>query len=350
VTSFLKKRFLVEPTNSGLYCSLGGFYIDPHRSVDKAVITHGHTDHARPNMKSYLTSRVGSRIVKERVGKKSKVEDLPYGQKLKIKDVIVSFHPSGHILGSSQVRIEHKGYVSVVTGDYKISKDNSCDSFELVKCHEFISESTFAKPFYRWPNPKEVFSKINSWWLNNTQKDVTSVIFAYALGKSQRVLCGLDSSIGAIGVHASVEKFNNYYREAGRPIPNTIKASINNKHMLVGNGIIIAPPSVRRSNWLNQFAPLSLSFASGWMLDKGNVGRKKVDKGFVLSDHADWSEILRTINYSGASRIGLVHGSTKLLADWLKKNTQLEIYEFRMNNVKRKKCDKRQMSFFKEFI
>lgn len=346
----LKKRFLVEPTSSGLYCSLGDFYIDPLRTVDKAVITHGHSDHARPNMKSYLTSKVGSKIVKERVGKNSKVEELPYGQKLRIKDVIVSFHPSGHILGSSQIRIEHMGYVSVVTGDYKISSDNSCHSFELVKCHELISESTFAKPFYKWPNTKEVFSEINSWWFNNTQKGITSLIFAYSLGKSQRLLCGLDPSIGPIGVHASVEKFNDYYRDAGRPIPNTIRASRNNKDLLVGSGLIIAPPSVRRSNWLNQFVPLSLSFASGWMLEKGNIERKKLDMGFVLSDHADWGEILSTINHSGASRIGLIHGSTKILADWLKMNTQSDIYEFKLNNFKRKKYDKRQMSFLKKLI
>ena len=346
----VKGLSLIKSTEFGLYCELGQFYIDPQRPVRKALITHGHSDHARPYMGSYLTSNAGKKIIQERVGKKSKVQGLLYGKKIKINDVIVSFHPAGHILGSSQIRIEHKGYVCVVTGDYKTLSDNSCEKFELIKCNEILSEATFASPFYRWPDPKKVFSEINKWWHNNTIKGITSIIFSYALGKSQRVLCGLDPLIGPIGVHSTVDKFNVYYRSEGIHLPKTIKADRNTKSVFTGNGIIIAPPSTRNSNWIKQFKKLSLSFASGWMFSDNARKRKGLDAGFALSDHADWNEIINVIRSSGATKVGLHHGRTKILSDWIVRNLQLEVVELKSNFFYRKNIDRKQMSFIDKLI
>lgn len=342
------KKRLVELTNEGLYCSEGGFYIDPKRKVSEALITHGHSDHARYGMGSYLTSTSGMNIVRERVGKDSAIQGIAFGERLKIRNVTVSFHPAGHLLGSSQIRIESKKEVCCVTGDFKVGDDRSCEPFELVKCDHLITESTFALPFYKWPEPETVFEEINQWWRANQAQGKTSVLFAYALGKAQRILCGLDPSIGPIGVHGSVHIFNEHYRAAGRPIPETLRASQRTKSELLGKGIIIAPGSTRNSNWLKQFYPASLSFASGWMLVNGALRRRGVDQGFVLSDHADWGELLKTIKDSGASSVGVTHGYTDVLSKWLLDKRQLDAYEIPPKS--RRGYDKRQISFINELF
>ncbi|MEM7792321.1 MAG: DNA ligase-associated DEXH box helicase, partial [Verrucomicrobiota bacterium] len=187
---------LVSPTENGLFCELGGFYIDPWRRVERALVTHGHSDHARSGMGSYLTAEPGMGVVRERVGADARIEGIPFGQSKTIGQVKVSFHPAGHLLGSAQIRLEHQGEVWVVTGDYKTDEDLSCEAFEPVKCHTLITESTFGLPIYNWPEPREVFQQINEWWQENQAEGRTSVLFAYALGKAQRVLCGIDPSIG----------------------------------------------------------------------------------------------------------------------------------------------------------
>ena len=312
--------------SEGLYCPMGDFFIDPQKSVERALITHGHSDHARPFMKSYLTSEKGRAIVQERVGKDAKVEGIEYGQSIKINDVKVSFHPAGHLLGSSQIRIEHKGFVTCVAGDYKIEPDASCEAFEVVPCHQFITESTFALPIYNWETSESVFSSINSWWRANQSKGRTSVLFAYALGKAQRVLCGIDSSIGTIGVHSSVDIFNRHYLREGYPIPETIRAKRETKESFKGQGIIIAPGSTQNTPWLNQFAPFSLAFASGWMAVRGTRRRRALDRGFVLSDHVDWKGILKTIEATGAEHVGATHGYSDALVRWLREHRGLDAY------------------------
>ena len=229
---------LVRPTERGLYCAAGDFFIDPWRKVDRAVVTHAHSDHARPGMAAYLCSSSGVGVLRERVGQSASIEGLAFGVRRNMGGVVVSLHPAGHLLGSAQVRLEYKGEVWVITGDYKRDADTSCEDFEPVPCQTIITEATFGLPVYRWPTSAQVFKQINDWWRENQREGRTSVLFAYALGKAQRVLCGLDPSIGPIGVHGAVDRMLPHYREAGRPIPPTVRASRETKEQLRGMGLI----------------------------------------------------------------------------------------------------------------
>ena len=318
---------LIRPTSKGLFCQEGGFYIDPWRKVDRALVTHGHSDHARYGMGSYLTARPGMEVVRQRVGKDAVIEGLAFGEARRIGGVTVSFHPAGHLLGSGQIRVAHRGEVWVVTGDYKTAADPSCEAFEPVRCHTLITESTFGLPVYRWPDSAEVFLQINHWWRSNQEQGRTSVLFAYALGKAQRVLCGLDPSIGPIGVHGAVAKLNPHYRAAGRPLPETVHAKEETKALLKGKGLIVAPGSAQNTPWIRRFAPYSLAFASGWMAVRGARRRRALDRGFVLSDHVDWPGILDTIEASGAENVGVTHGYAAPLIRWLREERGLNAYE-----------------------
>ena len=319
---------LIRSTSRGLYCEKGDFYIDPIQRVERALITHAHSDHARPGMKSYLTAHAGVGILKERIGFNSSISGLPYGERQRVGEVTVSFHPAGHLLGSAQIRVEYRGEVWVVTGDYKIAKDISCEAFEPVPCNNLITEATFALPVYRWPDSQVVFDQINKWWLNNQELGRCSVLFAYALGKAQRLLCGIDSTIGPIGIHGAVEKMLPYYRAAGRPIPDSVfKASAENKEKLKGVGLIIAPASVQNTPWLRKFAPYSLAFASGWMAIRGARRRRALDRGFIISDHVDWRGILDTIEVTGAENVGVTHGYSNALVRWLREERGLQAYD-----------------------
>lgn len=295
--------------------------------MDRALVTHGHSDHARYGMGAYLTASAGVDLVRERVGKNASIEGIAFGERRRIEGVTVSFHPAGHLLGSGQVRVEHGSEVWVVTGDYKTQPDISCEAFEPVPCDSLITESTFGLPVYHWPEPAEVFSQINQWWQDNQAAGRTSVLFAYALGKAQRVLCGLDPSIGPIGVHGAVEKLNPHYRAAGRPLPETIPANAATKSILQGRGLIVAPGSAQNTPWIRRFAPYSLAFASGWMAVRGSRRRRALDRGFILSDHVDWQGILETIEASGASRVGVTHGYADALVRWLREERGLQAYE-----------------------
>ncbi len=318
---------LIRPTGRGLYCQAGDFYIDPWRKVDRALVTHGHSDHARYGMGAYLTAASGVEVVRERVGKEAAIEGLAFGERRRIGETTVSFHPAGHLLGSGQIRVEHRGEVWVVTGDYKVAPDVSCEAFEPVRCDTLITESTFGLPVYNWPDAEEVFSKIHAWWRDNQKEGRTSILFAYALGKAQRVLCGLDPSIGPIGIHGAVAKLNPHYRAAGRPLPETIPANAETKSRLKGKGLIVAPGSAQNTSWIRRFAPYSLAFASGWMAVRGARRRQALDRGFVLSDHVDWKGILQTIEASGATRVGVTHGYAAALIRWLREERGLDAYE-----------------------
>jgi putative mRNA 3-end processing factor len=318
---------LIRATPRGLYCEAGDFYIDPWRRVERALITHAHSDHARTGMANYLTAASGVNVLRERVGQNALVRGLAFGEKRTIGDVVVSFHPAGHLLGSAQIRIEYRGEVWVVTGDYKIAPDISCETFEPVRCDHLITEATFALPVYRWPDSQLVFDQINQWWLDNQEEGRLSVLFAYSLGKAQRVLCGVDASIGPIGVHGAVDKMLPHYKAAGRPIPDTVKAVLENKDLLKEGGLIVAPGSVQNTPWLRKYAPCSLAFASGWMAVRGSRRRMALDRGFVISDHVDWNGILEAVDASGAHTVGVTHGYADPLVRWLKEEKGLNAYE-----------------------
>ena len=311
---------LIQVTPQGLYCESGDFYIDPWAPVDRCVISHAHSDHAQPGSRSYLTSLPGELILRSRLGPDAAVEAIAYGERIKLKDVHVSLHPAGHILGSSQVRIERDGEVWVLSSDYKTQSDRTCEPFELQRCHTFITESTFGLPIFRWRPAQEVIDEINSWWRANASAGKCSVLFGYALGKAQRILAYLDESIGPIYLHGAIERLTQCYREAGIELPRTTYVGEIAKGTKFGGSIVLAPPSAQNSVWMRQFGSVSTAFASGWMRIRGTRRRKSVDRGFVLSDHADWHELNDVIRATGAERILVTHGYSSEMVQWLRES------------------------------
>jgi putative mRNA 3-end processing factor len=307
---------LVRPTDRGLYCAAGDFYVDPWRPVDRAVITHAHGDHARPGSAAYLAARPGVPVLQTRLGPDASIEGLAYGETRTLGAVKVSLHPAGHVLGSAQVRIESAGEVWVVSGDYKLDPDPTCAPFEPVRCHAFISESTFGLPVYRWRTHAEIFGGIDRWWAANAREGRASVLFGYAFGKAQRILASVDASIGPIVVHGAVEALNRGYRECGVALPAT-ETVAEGKHDY-GGALVVAPPSAQSTPWLRRFGEYSDAFASGWMAIRGARRQRAVDQGFVLSDHADWPSLLRAIEASGAERVFVTHGQVDPLVRFLR--------------------------------
>ncbi|MEM6459710.1 MAG: ligase-associated DNA damage response exonuclease [Planctomycetota bacterium] len=318
---------MIEATNRGLFCEAGGFYIDPWRPVGRAVVTHAHSDHATYGCERYLCSEVGVDVLRPRVHAGARIEGLAYGQTTEINGVTVSLHPAGHLLGSAQVRVEHRGRVEVVTGDYKVEPDRTCAAFEPVPCHRLITECTFGLPIYRWPPEAEVARQINDWWRENRAAGRTSVVFAYALGKAQRVLSLIDRSHGDVVAHGAVKKFVDVYRGLGVDLPEVRTSTAESRKAVKGKGLVVAPPSVLGTPWLKKFAPSSLAFASGWMMVRGNRRRRGVDRGFVLSDHVDWPGLMETIDASGCESVGATHGYTDVVARYLRESKGLDADE-----------------------
>lgn len=311
---------MITLTKSGLYCPQGDFYIDPWRPVDKAIVTHSHSDHAYRGSKRYLVATPGEGLARIRLAEDARIATQNYGKITTINGVKVSFHPAGHILGSAQVRIEYKGEVWVVSGDYKLTPDPTCEGFESVRCHNFITEATFGLPIYRWSPPQQVFDEIDSWWRRNREKEKASVIFAYALGKAQRILNGVDRSIGKIFTHGAVERLTREYRNAGVDLPETTYAgSVNNRKDFIGS-LIVAPPSSQGTTWLRRFGSHSTGFASGWMMVRGARRQRAIDRGFVLSDHADWPELNQAIKACRAETVYVTHGFAPEVVRWLNEN------------------------------
>jgi len=309
---------LVSTSPCGLYCAAGNFYIDPWRPVDRAVITHAHSDHARWGSARYLCAAPGLAPLRARMAPDAAIEALPYGETIDIGGVRVSLHPAGHVLGSSQVRIEHRGEVWVVSGDYKLDADPTCAPFEAVRCHTFISESTFGLPIYRWQAPGSLAESINRWWRANAEAKRASLIFAYAFGKAQRILASVDASIGPILVHGAVETLNRAYREAGVALPTTqLVADLDRASFDPAGALVIAPPSAQSTPWLRRFGDYSDAFASGWMAIRGARRQRAVDQGFTLSDHADWPSLNRAIAETGAERVYVTHGQVATMVRWL---------------------------------
>src|SRR5437764_6884491 len=243
---------LLTPTDDGLYCPPGDFHVDPWKPVPRAVVTHAHSDHARWGCAHYLAAAAGEHVLRARLGPAAHIHPLPYGEPVTIRGVKVSFHPAGHILGSAQVRLEHRGEVWVVSGDYKTEPDATCAPFEPVRCHVFVSESTFGLPIYRWPPQAEVFGEINAWWRANQAAGKATLLFGYALGKAQRLLAGLDPSIGPIFCHGAVEKLNTAYRASGVHLPPT-KYAATVKGVDWSQALVVAPPSAHGTPWARKF-------------------------------------------------------------------------------------------------
>ncbi len=311
---------MVVARKEGLYCVPGEFYIDPWRPVDRAVITHAHADHARVGHGSYLATEVGARVLRARLGEIS-LDTLAYGETVVHNGVTVSLHPAGHVLGSAQVRMEYKGEVWVASGDYKVEADATCAPFEPVRCDTFITESTFGLPIYRWQPQAEVYAEINDWWRANAEDGRASVLYCYSFGKAQRILSGLDPSIGPIFCHGAAEPLNRAYRESGVDLPETLLVTeATGGKAAFRDALILAPPSAGGSSWIRRFGDYSDAFASGWMQLRGARRRRAVDRGFILSDHADWPGLMSAIAATEASRVIVTHGQVGVMVRWLQQN------------------------------
>ncbi|HEX6115081.1 MAG TPA: ligase-associated DNA damage response exonuclease [Geminicoccaceae bacterium] len=310
---------LVTLTPDGLYCPLGDFYIDPWHPVERAVITHAHGDHARRGSRHYHGARSGVGLLRQRLGPEAIVEGHEFGDRLTFGETTVSFHPAGHVLGSAQIRIEAAGTVWVVSGDYKREPDPSCEPCEVVPCEVFITEATFALPIYRWEAVDQVLEALLGWWEGNAAAGRASVLFCYALGKAQRVLAEIGQRADRpVFVHGAIEALLDAYRHEGVALAPTVPVGPRRKGESFAGELIIAPPSAFGSPWLRRFGDSSTAFASGWMRVRGNRRRRGFDRGFVLSDHADWPALLRTIEQTGAKRVLATHGYSDALARYLR--------------------------------
>ena len=298
---------LLEMTEAGLHCPAGGFHIDPRRPVERAVITHAHADHARPGCGSYLATPQCALLIRARLGPGAPVRETPYGRMVALDGVRVSLHPAGHILGSAQVRVEHRGEIWGVSGDYKLHPDPTCAPFEPLRCHTLVTECTFGLPVFAWPAPEEVATEIGAWWRRNREEGRCSVLFAYSLGKAQR-LASLLEPVGPIFAHGAVEAMAAVYRQAGVSLPRMRPAAEARAQAGDRGALVIAPPAAEGTPWMRRFPDAARAFVSGWMRIRGNRRRRALDRGFVLSDHADWDGILSAVRGSGAERVWTTHG------------------------------------------
>ena len=303
-------------TPSGIYCPAGDFYIDPWRAVPRALITHGHADHARLGMEAYLATDIAGPVIRYRLGNIA-LEEICYGETRQIGGAKVSFHPAGHVLGSAQIRVEVMGEVWVVSGDYKIIDDGLSTPFETIRCHHFITESTFGLPVFHWPNQNDVSHQINDWWSHCAKNNKTAFLGCYSLGKAQRLLTMLDPSIGPILTHTAIDNTNQVIREQGIKLPNTFIANASVDPKNFSGAIVLAPPSAIGSNWSRRYGAQETALASGWMTLRGVRRRHATDRGFVISDHADWPGLLEAIKNTGAENVYVTHGYSNIFAQHL---------------------------------
>ena len=316
----MKPVDLIQVEEQGLYCPQGQFYIDPWRPVERAVITHAHSDHSRSGSKEYWATSQSVPIMKHRLGADIHVNGCEFGQKIKMGDTWVSFHSAGHILGSAQIRIEHRGRVCVISGDYKRTADPSCDPFEVVPCDSFVSEATFALPVYKWETGAVTAKKILDWWQGDLERP--SIVFCYALGKAQRILSELKKLTDqTVYLHGAVATLTDIYRAQGiLMLPTRLVTEAEKGYAFKGD-LILAPPSGHRSPWMKRFKDPQTAFASGWMQIRGARRRRGYEKGFNLSDHADWNELNQTIEQTTAKEVFLTHGRTDVLARYLREKS-----------------------------
>jgi putative mRNA 3-end processing factor len=310
---------LLRVTKNGLYCPDGDFFVDPWRPVESAIITHAHADHARWGSKKYLAADTSSQVLRIRMGDQANIQWQGLGKPINVGGVSITFYPAGHILGSAQVCIEKDGRRIVVSGDYKRQPDATCLPFEPIRCDTFVTESTFGLPIYRWPTSESVFQGINTWWRENQSAGKTSLLLAYSLGKAQRLLTGLDASIGPIYTHGAVEKLNAGYRAAGVALPETtFVSSVDSKTTDWSQSLVIAPPAAAGTSWARKFGKLSTAMASGWMQIRGARRRRSMDRGFILSDHVDWQDLMWSIDQTGAQNVWVTHGYSDIVVRQLR--------------------------------
>ena len=307
---------LLQFNDNGIYCAAGDFYIDPWKPVDDAVITHAHSDHARWGNKRYLAHDLSREVMKYRLGD-IQLETIGYNETIFKNGVKISFHPAGHVIGSSQVRVEHKGNIWVVSGDYKLEDDGVCTPFEPVKCHTFISECTFGMPVYKWKPPTEVHEDINNWWRLNASEGKTSVIAGYSLGKAQRILQHLDLSIGRVFLHGVIANTHEALLRNGIHLQEATRITSELGRDQTKGGMVICPPSALGSPWMKRFYPYSFGYCSGWMTLRGAKRRRAADRGFVLSDHADWDGLIQAIDATECECVSLTHGYTASFTRYL---------------------------------
>ncbi|WP_195820689.1 ligase-associated DNA damage response exonuclease [Roseobacter sp. MH60115] len=306
-------------TDRGIYCAAGDFYIDPWRPVDRALITHGHADHARSGHQRYLATNTALPVMQHRLGEIT-AQGVPYGEMVTIGDAQVSFHPAGHVPGSAQIRVEVAGEIWVVSGDYKTEDDGLSEPFEPQSCHHFITESTFGLPVFRWQPQAQIAREINDWWAACAAAGKTAFLGAYALGKAQRLLTMLNADIGPILTHGAVEATNKVLRAQGIDLPDTVHATAEIDPKAYPGALVLAPPSALGSAWARKFGTQENAFASGWMQLRGVRRRRAGDRGFVISDHADWQGLLNTIKETGAENIYVTHGYTDIFTRYLTEN------------------------------
>ncbi|MEO5819829.1 MAG: ligase-associated DNA damage response exonuclease [Vicinamibacteraceae bacterium] len=310
---------MLTETPEGLYCEAGGFHIDPWGAVPRALITHAHGDHARSGSQAYLCADACAPLLVRRFGSDAAIESQPYGRTLTLGDARVSFHPAGHVLGSAQIRVEGPGGVWVVSGDYKRAVDPTCAPFEAVPCDVFITESTFALPIYRWDATADVIADLVAWWNANRDLGLTSIVFCYTIGKAQRLLAEIGRLTDRpIWVHGALLPMIEVYREAGVAMPPTQALIERPRGTSFAGELVLAPPSARGTPWMRRLGDLSDALASGLMRVRGVRRQRAYDRGFVLSDHADWPALLETIVATGASRVLATHGHAEPLARFLR--------------------------------
>ncbi|MFT7351877.1 MAG: putative mRNA 3-end processing factor [Flavobacterium sp.] len=310
------KRPLLEFNDKGIYCEKANVYLDPWLPVDNAIITHGHADHSRFGHKYYITHRTNVPIIRHRLGEIN-VTGVEWNDTFVINNVKFSLHPAGHIIGSSQVRVEYKGEVWVFTGDYKTEDDGISVPYEVVKCNTFITECTFGLPAFKWIPQAEVMADVNNWWAKNKEEGKTSILFGYSLGKAQRILKYLDTDIGKIYTHGAIENMTEVVRTLVDFPPTTRITRDTKKEEIAGN-IVLAPPSAHGSTWIRKMTPFVTGSASGWMAFRGARRRRAIDKGFVLSDHCDWYGLLDSVKATGAETVICTHGYTDIFSKYLR--------------------------------
>lgn len=317
-------------TEKGIYCPAGDFFIDPWRPVDRAVITHGHADHAKPGHRAYLATKSAAPVLRHRLGEIT-LQTVEYAETVAMGAANVSLHPAGHVPGSAQIRVEVAGETWVVSGDYKVEDDGFCEAFEPVRCHHFITECTFGLPVFRWRPQSAIATEINDWWRANKDAGRYSLIGAYSLGKAQRLLNALDPSIAPILTHGAVENTNAVLRQQGLALPHTTVVTPDTRPGDFPGALVVAPPGALNATWARRFKDRRTGFASGWMQLRGIRRRRAGDAGFVLSDHADWPGLLSAIRETGAENIYTTHGYTEIFARYLNEkgwNAQVVRTEF----------------------
>jgi len=307
---------LLAFNEKGIYCEQAKVYLDPWKPVDHAIISHGHADHSRWGHKKYITHHSNVPIIKHRLGEII-VTGKEWNETFTINGVKFSFHPAGHIIGSSQIRVEYKGEIWVFTGDYKMEDDGVAVPYESVKCHSFITECTFGLPAFKWVPQEQVMTDVNNWWQQNREDGRTSVLFGYSLGKAQRLLKYLDPSIGKIYTHGAIENMTEVLRPQ-LSMPDTIRITRDTKKEELKGNIVLAPPSAQGTPWIRKMVPFVTASASGWMTFRGARRRRAIDKGFVLSDHCDWQGLLQAIEGTGCEKVICTHGYTEIFSRFLR--------------------------------